>query len=90
MYKLSKTKDTKFQGKHPNFILEGMKWYSKADKHPKPVIGERFHFGTAIDHPREHLFTSLVTKIKKLKNKSCIFYTENSIYKLEKVKNYGK
>lgn len=85
MYKLSKTKDTKFDGKHPNFILEGMKWYSNDDKHPKPVIGERFHFGSLIDNPREHLFTSLVTKL----GKNGIFHTQNSIYKLEKVKNYG-
>lgn len=86
MYKLSKIKDTKFEGKHPNFILEGMEWYSNADKHPKPVIVKRFHFGTNIDHPREHLFTSLVTKL----GKNGIFYTKNSIYKIEKVKDYGK
>lgn len=87
MTRLTKIKDTKFNGKHPNMILEGMHWHSKNSNHPKPVVGERFHFGTIMDHSREHLWTSTVTKI----NEDGTFNTNNSIYKLEYTKkiNYG-
>ena len=78
-YRLTKLSDDKFNGNHPNFILGGMYWIGYINSKPKK--GERFHFGTGKDHPREHLWTSIVTELLK----DGIFKTINSTYKLEKL-----
>lgn len=75
---LRKLKDDKFNGHHPNGIEEGMEWFSKDDNHSKPVLNERFHFGTPKDHPRNHLFTSTVIEILN----DGIFKTNNSTYQI--------
>ena len=78
-YRLTKLLDDKFNGQNPNFILEGMSWEGHINSKPKK--GERWHFGTEKDHPRNHLFVSVVTaELKK-----GIFKTKNSTYKLEKI-----
>ena len=79
IYKIEKISDDKFNGNHPNGIFEGYCLTGHIEK--QPVVGERFHFGTDKDHPRNHLFTSVVTKI--LTNDT--FKTRNSTYKLEKI-----
>jgi len=79
MYKLEKLTDDVFNDHHPNFILEGMYWVGRYISSPK--VGERFRFGTGKDHPREHLYTSIVTKLID-KN---TFKTKNSTYSLKKL-----
>lgn len=79
MYKLTKLSDDKFNGNHPNFILEGMFWIGHINS--KPKVGERFHFGTEKDSFKNHLFTSTVIEIVN----DNIFKTRNSTYKLEKI-----
>lgn len=79
LYILVKVSDDKYNGNHPNFILEGMQW--KAHINSLPVVGERFHFGTIKDHHRNHLFTSTVTENM---NKNGVFKTRNSTYQLKK------
>jgi len=86
-YRLTKLTDDKFKGKHPNGILQGFVYNGHITS--KPKIGERFHFGTHQDHPKHHLWTSVVTKIIKY-NKEIVFKTENSTYKLLKIKNESK
>jgi len=78
MYKLEKLSDDKFKGNHPNFIKTGMYWVGRYIK--KPIVGERFKFGTDKDHPREHLRTSLVKEVLE----NGVFKTTNSTYKLSK------
>lgn len=80
MYKLEKLKDEVFNGNHPNGIDEGMYWTGHINS--KPLIGERFHFGNHLDHPRNHLYTSIVTELLE----DGKFKTSNSIYKLTKIK----
>lgn len=76
-YKLTKLSDDKFNGNHPNFILEGMYWIGHITSKPKK--GERFHLGNEKDHPRNHLWTSTVTELLE----DGKFKTNNSTYKLE-------
>lgn len=81
-FKLTKLSDDIFNKNgliHPNLILEGMYWIGHFDE--KPKVGERFKLGTRLDHPRDHLLTSVVTKIIS----DSKFKTKNSTYKLEKL-----
>ena len=75
-YKLIKLSDDMFDGNHPNFVYAGRYEEGHINSHPK--VGERFHFGTGLDHPRNHLLTSTVTEI--LENGK--FKTINSTYQL--------
>ena len=78
-YRLTKLSDDRFNGKHPNFILEGMQWEGHINR--KPEVGFRFHFGTRKDHIYNHLWTSTVTKILS----DGKFKTKNSTYQLIKI-----
>lgn len=78
-YKLTKLSDDRFKGKHPNGIIEGMSWEGHINS--KPKIGERFHFGNYKDHPRSHLFTSVVTALFE----DGKFKTLNSTYQLTEI-----
>lgn len=79
-YRLTKLSDNKFEGKHPNHILQGMSWEGHINA--KPIVGYRFHLGNHLDHPRNHLYTSVVTEILK----DGKFKTLNSTYQLKKIK----
>ena len=80
-YRLTKVSDDKFKGNHPNMIFAGLIWEGGITK--KPEVGERFHFGSKEDHPRDHLYTSTVTEIVS----DTIFKTNNSTYKLKEIPN---
>ncbi len=81
MYKLEKLSDDVFNGNHPNMIFSGMVWSGHFYK--KPIVGDRFRFGTEKDHYREHLLTSTVTEVIS----DTVFKTRNSTYSLIKI-NY--
>lgn len=82
-YKLVKLKDEKFNGLHPNGIFEGDTRIGHISK--KPIVGERYHFGTGLDHPKNHLWTSTVIELLN-DNK---FRTRNSIYELIEIEEEG-
>ena len=67
---ITKLKDTKFEGQHPNKIYEG---YTRTGYSFKPpTVGERFDiFGPGF----RHFSTSPVTKVLESE-----FHTQNSIY----------
>ena len=79
LYRLTKLSDDVFNGKHPNGILADMYWDGHINS--KPKVGERFHFGNHLDHPRNHLWTSTV---KELLNDNK-FKTRNSTYQLKEL-----
>lgn len=67
--KITKIKDTKFDGNHPNEINEG---YTKQGiLYNPPKVGESVRVGS--------LLTSTVTEIIN----NDLFKTENSVYKIE-------
>lgn len=78
-YRLTKLSDDVFEGKHPNYILEGMQWMSNYDN--KPIVGERFQFGGNGDHPDNLILTSTVMEVLE----DGLFKTRNSTYKLEEI-----
>lgn len=75
-YRLTKLSDDMFEGKHPNFVYAGR--YEEGHITSQPKVGERFLFGTGLDHPRNHLLTSIVTEILE----DGKFKTINSTYQL--------
>jgi hypothetical protein len=71
---ITKLKDEKFFGKHPNGIDEG--FTIQADVTPEiPLIGFSYRFG--------RLKTSEVTEIVSVTETEYIFKTRNSTYKIE-------
>lgn len=74
MAKITKLKDDKFFGKHPNGINEG--FVVEADIKPEiPLLGFSYRFG--------RLSTSEVTEIVEVTDDYYIFKTRNSTYKIE-------
>jgi len=74
MAKLTKLKDEKFFGKHPNGIDEG--FIVEVDIKPEiPLMGFSYRFG--------RLSTSEVTEIVEITDINCVFRTKNSTYKVE-------
>jgi hypothetical protein len=76
MAKLTKNKDIRFNGNHPNSIDEG---YTKVIETipATPIVGERYRFGS--------LLTSIVESILIDDEECCIFKTENSYYTIDKL-----
>ena len=77
-YKLTKLKDDKFNGKHPNFIDEG--YWEIGDRISELKVGQRF----LIQGWGRYLNTSVVTEILEETEESVIFKTVNSTYRLDK------
>jgi hypothetical protein len=74
MAKITKLKDDRFFGNHPNGIDEGFE--VSAEIIPLiPVVGESYRFG--------RLLTSEVTIILEITNNHYLFKTRNSTYKIE-------
>lgn len=74
MAKITKLKNDKFFGEHPNGVDEG--FTIEADvQMVKPIVGLRYHFG--------RLTTWYVTKILEFSETHCVFKTKNSTYKIE-------
>lgn len=76
-YKLTKLKDDKFNGKHPNFIDEG--YWETGHQISELEVGERF----LIQGWGRYLKTSVVTEILEETEEYVIFKTVNSTYRLE-------
>jgi len=75
MATITKLKDNRFEGNHPNYINEG---YTKSInfKPSKPYVGQCYYFGS--------LRTSMVTKINKETESEIEFETLNSTYLITK------
>lgn len=74
MAKITKLKDDKFFGEHPNGIDEG--FTIEADVPVvEPIVGMGYHFG--------RLTTSIVTEIIEFNETKCVFKTKNSTYKIK-------
>jgi hypothetical protein len=76
IYTLEKISDDVFKGNHPNYVFAGD--LRRGSYYEEPTVGERFHFGTAMDRLHNHLNTSIVLEV--LGEGS--FKTKNSTYKL--------
>jgi len=84
--RLEKLSDDKFNGLHPNGIIEGSvrigKLYYGVEEGASVVIGTPTSFGF---FPK--FYTSTVIKVIKRNKKSILFKTENSTYRLKILKN---
>ena len=75
MAKITKLKDDKFFGEHPNGINEGFVVVDADVKPEIPLVGFSYRFG--------RLSTAEVTEIVEVTDDYYIFKTRNSTYKIE-------